>query len=68
MAKRAALYPKLVKIDRDIERAVADAPSYRLYAEASELLRIRNSICEGLLEVGFEPWDAPIDMRETKVG
>ena len=67
MAKRANLFSCLISIDNELVVAFGQEPSNRISAVARDLLNKRAEVCDGLLSVGYLPWDVPTDLEEAKV-
>lgn len=60
MAKRVALYNKLVDIDQRIKLR-AGQPTGRI--TVVDLLNARAKVCVDLIASGFEPWPVDSEMR-----
>lgn len=67
MAARVRLVGQLNQIDNRLKVVLAQEPSTRAAAEARGLLKVRSTICDSLLQVGYQPWAAPIDDGEARV-
>lgn len=67
MARRAVLFQGLLDVDRDLTMLFGER-SLRASSKARALLTSRAGICDELLQAGYEPWDVPADLKETKVG
>lgn len=66
MLRRCELYPKLVDIDQHIALSLGGGPKNRVTASPQALLTTRQRLCADLLEAGFHPWPAPIDINESR--
>ena len=66
MAERALLVVQLRGIDAEIVRVAALKPSHRVCHDMLRLLEQRTDCENDLRAVGYEPWQFPLDIRESK--
>lgn len=67
MAKRAELFNTLTCLDRELRLVFGRPPSNRVTAYARGLLNQRAHTCREMSKVGYQHWDIPVDMDESKV-
>lgn len=67
MARRIELVADLTEVDTQLKLTLGMQPSNAVTSAARGLLNYRAEVCRSMAVAGYQPWDIPADIDETKV-